>query len=877
MSIQVAQPYPDTRGNIQGDVENAARSHAYDGVDKLRTSAPQSLIDTDFEYGVQPTKWETIQMQNNRQSMYYDSQVPVPIVAATGITSDNASPRSLITVNTTATNLAVAQPIYIQDALNVFLNGWYYIESFTSGTSFTYYASGQVPTSVNYFNPANTYAYAGQFYSNGAMKLAASAFTFSGTTITVTTVDPHGISAGSLIYVTGLTGGTPAPNGAFVVTTAPTNNTFSYTAITAPTVAITNTVGNTNVFARPAGNVIPRPFDGGVQFTAGANVPNAQIIRQTRRYFRYQSGKAIQFSTGSSLAPAIQVSTMTSSGTTITTATVSAHNLAVGTIIKVANAVQAEYNGNFTILTTPTPNTMTYRAVTTPSAATATTLTQYRLNPVTWYGSVNRVGIFDLQNGLFFEYDGRTLFCVRRSSTTQLQGTVQVTRGSGLVTGLGTAFATQLNTRDYVVIRGQSYRVLNIASDTQLYISPEYRGASYTGSAAGGFVMSRTIDTKVPQSQWWDPANGTGQSGYNLDITRMQMWYIDYSWYGAGVARFGFRATGGAIIYVYGYTHNNIEYEAYMRSGNLPAHYEVDGLLPDTQITATYDNTQIVGSSLQVLSTAGFPSSGSIRVTQAGNGGSAEVMTYSLITPTSFVISGRAQTGASLTNQSFTFSSTAICSVEYVSPDTAVSLSHWGSSVIMDGRFDDDKSLIFNYGSFSNISIPANATVPILALRIAPSVDSGQTGTFGNKEIVNHMQLQPVSLGLITSGPFLIQLTLNAFVTNFSGSFVSPTIGSQVSSSLAQVALNTTNTATITGGESAAAAYTNTTGETSLDLSQVRDLGNSILGGGLVNTVPNSRANVFPDGPDILYIAATNTTSGALNLLARLSWKESQA
>jgi hypothetical protein len=446
-----------------------------------------------------------------------------------------------------------------------------------------------------------------------------------------------------------------------------------------------------------------------------------------------------------------------------------------------------------------------------------------------------------------------------------------------LVTGLGTAFATQLNTRDYIVIRGQSYRVLNIASDTQLYISPEYRGASYVGSTVGGFVVSRTIDTKVPQSEWWDPANGTGQSGYNLDITRMQMWYIDYSWYGAGVARFGFRAKGGAITYVYGFTHNNVEYEAYMRSGNLPAHYEVDGLLPDTQITATYDNTQIVGSSLQVLSTAGFPPSGSIRVQQAGNGGTAEVMTYSLITPTSFVISGRAQAGASLTNQSFTFSSTAICSVEYVSPDTAVALSHWGSSVIMDGRFDDDKSLIFNYGSFSNISIPAGATVPILALRIAPSIDSGQTGTFGNKEIVNHMQLQPVSLGLITSGPFLIQLTLNAFVTNFSGSFVSPIIGSQVSSSLAQVALNTTNTATITGGESAAAAYTNTTGETSLDLSQVRDLGNSILGGGLVNTVPNSRANVFPDGPDILYIAATNTTGGALNLLARLSWKESQA
>jgi hypothetical protein len=252
-------------------------------------------------------------------------------------------------------------------------------------------------------------------------------------------------------------------------------------------------------------------------------------------------------------------------------------------------------------------------------------------------------------------------------------------------------------------------------------------------------------------------------------------------------------------------------------------------------------------------------------------------MTYSLKTDTTFVISGRAQTGASLTNQSFTYSPTAICSVEYVSPDSAVALSHWGSSIIMDGRFDDDKSLIFNYGTRTLISIPAGTTVPILALRIAPSVDSGATGTLGNKEIINHMQLQPYELGLVTSGAFLIQMTLNAFTTGFSGSFVSPVIGSQITSSLAQVAENTSNLATITGGESAAAAYTNTNGATTLDLSQVRDLGNSILGGGLTNAVPTSRANFYPDGPDILYISATNTTAAAQTLLARLSWKEAQA
>jgi len=31
-----------------------------DPVTKLRISQPENLIDTDFEYGLQPTKWETV-------------------------------------------------------------------------------------------------------------------------------------------------------------------------------------------------------------------------------------------------------------------------------------------------------------------------------------------------------------------------------------------------------------------------------------------------------------------------------------------------------------------------------------------------------------------------------------------------------------------------------------------------------------------------------------------------------------------------------------------------------------------------------------------------------------------------------------------------
>jgi len=61
-------------------------------------------------------------------------------------------------------------------------------------------------------------------------------------------------------------------------------------------------------------------------------------------------------------------------------------------------------------------------------------------------------------------------------------------------------------------------------------------------------------------------------------------------------------------------------------------------------------------------------------------------------------------------------------------------------------------------------------------------------------------------------------------------------------------------------------------------LSYIAPTGNAALGGGTSNTVPTSQANVYPDGPDIVYVVATTPTAGASNtILARLNWVESQA
>jgi hypothetical protein len=193
----------------------------------------------------------------------------------------------------------------------------------------------------------------------------------------------------------------------------------------------------------------------------------------------------------------------------------------------------------------------------------------------------------------------------------------------------------------------------------------------------------------------------------------------------------------------------------------------------------------------------------------------------------------------------------------------------------MDGLFNDDKSLVFNYGTVAPLNFGATATVPVLAIRIAPSVSNGLVGTLGQQEIINRMQLQLVELGLITTAPCLINLVLNGLTAGGTWTaFSSPTQAGTSSSSLAQVAQNTAAGATISGGESVTALFSN--GVNVLDLSGVRDLGNSILGGGTSNTVPTTTANYYPDGPDILYVVVTGTgTAGTI--LARLNWKEAQA
>jgi hypothetical protein len=910
-------------GDLQFGLPIRGSENLTDPVDRLRISQPQSMFDTDFEYGTQPTKWETINLTNRRPYATYNVQTPLIVTAI------SSTAGSRVVSVTTGTSVAAGSPVFIQDATWEGANGLFTAN--TTGTTFTYTAQYAAPTTGSILNSNVTTVYQGQIFTGASIGTAPTYGWTSGLAIPVTTTVPHGLALGNEIVVSGSSQANA--NGAFTVVRIVSETQFIYYAVTAPAA---NPTGGL-IYNRPQGVALHRAFDGGVKFSSNAQSANEQLIRQTRKYFRYQSGKGIMMSTGSILKPSFNPDLITSVGTLVTVNTKEAHSLQFGAQIVVLGCVETAYNGTFNVTAVISPTQFQYVALSTPSAVSASG--QYQIYVNAWVGSNCRLGMYDDQNGMFFEFDGQTLYAVRRASTYQISGSITVNNGANLVTGVGSEFSTQLIPNDMIVIKGQSYKVVRVISDTQFTINPSYRGPSITAPSFA--YVTKTVDTKIPQSLWnIDRMNGAGgttnPSSFNLDLSKMQMFYIDYSWYGAGPIRWGFRGANGQVTYCHKLANNNVNLEAYMRSGNLPARYETSTIPSTTRIISSVGASD---TTINVLDTTFFPTSGIIVVNTGGASGTIEYINYTGKNATQFTGLTRARAGepsgvsvtigaasvtgtvasaanlqigqrvisaafpdgtyvanisgttitfsnaaitanptgvifspmGATTGQAYTFNANAPIGVEFGGPTAAPIISHWGSSVIMDGRFDEDKQFLFTAGSTTALSVPtAGLRYALASIRLSPSVSSGLVGAFGVREIINRMQLSLNEIGIYAQGNYLITLVLNGTVS------AADTWTNVGGSSLTQVCFHGA-ARTVAGGEVVGGFYVNSGGTTfgtsTYNLTRVRDLSNSILGGG--TTTVNTQ--FYPDGPDMLTIVVQALTTGTSNVFGRISWTEAQA
>jgi len=88
-------------------------------------------------------------------------------------------------------------------------------------------------------------------------------------------------------------------------------------------------------------------------------------------------------------------------------------------------------------------------------------------------------------------------------------------------------------------------------------------------------VTGSLVNTPVLQADWnGDKLDGTGASGYTLDLTKAQIYWMDLEWLGVGSVRMGFVINGQFII-CHTFNHANLITSTYITSASLPLRYEI--------------------------------------------------------------------------------------------------------------------------------------------------------------------------------------------------------------------------------------------------------------------------------------------------------------
>ena len=88
-------------------------------------------------------------------------------------------------------------------------------------------------------------------------------------------------------------------------------------------------------------------------------------------------------------------------------------------------------------------------------------------------------------------------------------------------------------------------------------------------------VTGSPSETTVPMSAWnIDKMDGTGPSGFILDVTKAQISWMDIEWLGVGTVRCGF-VIDGKFVHCHSFHHANKIASTYITTASLPLRYEI--------------------------------------------------------------------------------------------------------------------------------------------------------------------------------------------------------------------------------------------------------------------------------------------------------------
>ena len=430
------------------------------------------------------------------------------------------------------------------------------------------------------------------------------------------------------------------------------------------------------------------------------------------------------------------------------------------------------------------------------------------------------------------------------------------------------------------------HQVTSIQGQGVLTFNPPYRGTTPIGKDTP-VKCCKIKELRVPQSQFnRDTIDGRGPSGYKVDLSRQQMIGLQYTWYGAGFVDFMIRGPDGNWLMCHRIKNNNVNDEAYMRSGNLPVRYELT-VESRGSVSSLASNLNTTSTIIPINDPMTYfpPSNATLLIDN-------ELVTYTSTNVNCFLGCTRASalnyivndTPRTFTGQ-FTGPSSAPLgtthlantSVNLISCTATPTITHWGSSFLTDGNFDFERGYYFNY---SNVNVtwaapsPVNTGFNAFAIRLAPSVTNGFVGDIGTKELLNRAQL--LLQRLEATSPFNMQVI---GYLNPTGVYLNPTKWVNINNttngtqpSFAQYYSGDLLFGQIPApGERIFQTIVQAANQNNLDLTGIKELTNGCIGGN----------QCFPDGPDVLLIYCTNLNaipSGNPQVAQiNLFWSEAQA